>query len=128
MENCKTTKTPLNANEKFTLSDGAKKVDEKNFRSVVGSLMYLTNTRPNITFAVSLISRFMHSPSKLHLGAAKRILRYVQGTLYFGISYLRSNSNKLIAFIDSDWASCTDDRKSTTGYMISLGSGIVSWS
>ena len=128
MENCKPIKTPLNTNEKLCLNDGGDKINEKYFRSIVGSLMYLTHTRPDIAFAVSLISRFMYKPSKFHLGTAKRILRYVQGTLNFGIRYSKGKSNKLVAFTDSDWASCTDDRKSTTGYMLSLGLGVISWS
>ncbi|XP_044512501.1 uncharacterized mitochondrial protein AtMg00810-like [Mangifera indica] len=95
MSNCKATNTPLNVNEKLTLDDGVKKTDEKYFQSMVGGLMYLTNTRPDLMFAVSLISRFMHSPSKHHLGTAKRIMRYVQGTISYGIKYEQSTSNEL---------------------------------
>ena len=128
MGNCKAAKTPLNTNEKLCLNDGAEKVDEKLFRSIVGSLMYLTHTRPDIVFAVSLISQFMHNPSKNHMGAAKRILRYVQGTSACGIRYSRGKFSNLVVYTDSDWASSADDRKSTTGYVVSLGSGAISWS
>jgi hypothetical protein len=77
MENCKPMSTPINTNDFFFVEDGAKKVDAKSYRSLVGSLMYLTATRPDIMQAISLISRFMQSPSKIHFGEAKIILRYV---------------------------------------------------
>lgn len=89
--------------------------------------MYLTHTRPDLMFAVSLISRFMQRPSKHHLGAAKRILRYVQGTLDFGISYAKDENLELVAYTDSDWAGSADDRKSTTGFIFCLSGGAVSW-
>ncbi|XP_048229252.1 uncharacterized protein LOC8272619 isoform X1 [Ricinus communis] len=88
MLNCKASKTPLNLNNKLSLEDGVDKADVKLFRSMVGGLLYLTHTQPDLMFAVSLVSRFMHNPSKHHLGAAKQILRYVQGTLDLGILFL----------------------------------------
>lgn len=78
-------------------------------------------------FVVNIVSRFMHSPSRHHLGAAKRILRDIQGTLNYGIRYTPRSKIKLISFTDSDWAGCANDRKSTTGYAFSLGSGVISW-
>ncbi|RVW16037.1 Retrovirus-related Pol polyprotein from transposon RE2 [Vitis vinifera] len=85
MAGCNPVSTPLVVNEKLRKEDGGKMVDETHFRSLVGNLLYLTATRPNIMFAASLLSRFMHYPSHLHLGAAKRVLRYLQGTvLYLG--------------------------------------------
>ncbi|OIT23111.1 putative mitochondrial protein, partial [Nicotiana attenuata] len=76
MLNCKTVPTPINVNEKLQLEDGTEKVDGSYFRSLVGGLIYLTHSRPDISFSVGVISRFMHKPLKHHLGAAKRILRY----------------------------------------------------
>ncbi|KAL0403633.1 UNVERIFIED_CONTAM: Retrovirus-related Pol polyprotein from transposon TNT 1-94 [Sesamum radiatum] len=86
MHNCKSISTPLAVNEKLQLNDGASKVDPKIYRSLVGLLIYLTNTRPDIVYPVNLISRFMNEPSKLHFVAAKRILRYLQGTRKLGIN------------------------------------------
>ncbi|KAK4387925.1 Retrovirus-related Pol polyprotein from transposon RE2 [Sesamum angolense] len=101
MESCKTVTTPLVTGEKYQKEDGSQKVDGSMYRSLIGSLLYLTATRPDIMFATSLLSRFMQSPSQVHYGAAKRILRYLRGSV--------------------------DDMKSTSGYTFSLGSGIFSW-
>lgn len=89
--------------------------------------MYLATTRPDLSFSISVISRFMEKPTEKHLVAAKRVLRYVKGTLEFGIMYRRSQDVKLMVFSDSDYAGDHDDRKSTLGKVIILGSGAVSW-
>ena len=89
--------------------------------------MYLTATRPDIMFAASLLSRFMHSPTKKHMGIAKRVLRYIQGTLSYGIEFTRDMNAVLIGFCDSDWAGSEDDSRSTSGYAFSFGSGVFSW-
>ncbi|KAL0294285.1 UNVERIFIED_CONTAM: Retrovirus-related Pol polyprotein from transposon RE2 [Sesamum radiatum] len=106
MESCKTVTTPLVTGEKYKKEDGSEKVDGSIYRSLIGSLLYLTATRPDIMFAQVCYQDFMQSPSQVHYGAAKRILRYLQ---------------------DSDWAGSADDMKSTSGYTFSLGSGIFSW-
>ncbi|KAK0596555.1 hypothetical protein LWI29_016765 [Acer saccharum] len=85
-------------------------------------------TRPDIMFAASLLSRYMQSPTQNHMGAAKRVLRYLQGTLDYGILYQPVKDSKLVGFSDSDWAGCLDDMRSTSSYVFSLGSGICSWS
>ena len=107
--------------------DGEEKVDATLYRSLVGNLLYLTATRPDIMFAASLLSRFMNSPSQIHFGAAKRVLRYIRGTTDFGIMYGRCCEPKLKGYYDSDWGGCFDDMKSTSGYAFTLGSGIFSW-
>ena len=128
MHDCNPMKTPMNTNQKFNLNDGEEKVDVGDYRSLVGSLLYLTNSRPDIMYATSLLSRFMQSPSKLHYGAAKRVLRYVKGTCSYGLLYTNANNLKLCGFSDSDWAGSLDDRRSTTGYVFNLGSGAIAWS
>jgi len=127
MDECKAVSTPMNQREKFIKEDGADKVDEGYYRSLIGCLMYLTTTRPDIIFAVSLLSRFMHCASEVHLRAAKRILRYVKGTLDYGVKFEKCTNFKLCGFSDSDWAGSYDDMKSTSGYCFNLGSGVFSW-
>ncbi|XP_073120764.1 secreted RxLR effector protein 161-like [Henckelia pumila] len=90
--------------------------------------MYLTNTRPDIVHSVNMISRFMSDPSQIHFSAAKRILRYFQGTKNNGIKYTREDDNSLIGYTDSDWAGSVDDRKSTSGYIFCIGTKPISWS
>jgi hypothetical protein len=128
MLGCKPMATPFAINEKLKKEDGGKKVDATLYRSLVGNLLYLTATRPDIMFAASLLSRFMHSPSHFHFAAVKRVLRYIQGTTSYGIRFCRKSIVKLIDFCDSDWGGCVDDMKSTSGYAFSLGSGVFSWS
>lgn len=128
MVNCNSCSTPMNTKEKLTKEDNSGPAEAVKFRSLVGGLIYLTHTRPDINFSVSLISRFMQSPSKLHMGAAKRVLRYVSGTTGLGLWYRRSDDIKLTGFTDSNWAGCQDERKSTSGYLFSIGDTPVSWS
>ncbi|CAJ2666383.1 unnamed protein product [Trifolium pratense] len=127
MEECKTVSTPMNQKEKLSKEDGFDKVDEGYYRSLIGCLMYLTATRPDILFAVSILSRFMHCASEMHLKAAKRILRYIKGTVDYGVKFESCPTFKLCGFSDSDWAGSIDDMKSTSGYCFSLGSGVFSW-
>ena len=89
--------------------------------------MYLTAARPDIMFAVSLLSRFMHCASEIHFQAAKRIVRYIKGTTNYGIRYTYCQNFKLLGYSDSDWAGSVDDMRSTTGFCFSFGSGVFSW-
>lgn len=104
------------------------KVDSTFYKQVVGSLMYLTATRPDLMFVMSLVSRYMGQPTELHLPAVKRVLRYLKGTINFGIFYKKGGSKNLVAYTDSDYVGDVEDRKSTSGYAFLLSSGVVSWS
>ncbi|KAK5786862.1 secreted RxLR effector protein 161-like [Gossypium arboreum] len=128
MANSKSVSTPVAQGEKLTNSGNQNKVDEKEYRSLVGCLLYLTATRPNIMFGVSLLSRFMHCCNVTHFKAAKRILRHVKGTLNHGVMFKEEKELKLIGYSDSDWAGSVDDMKSTSGYFFTLGSGVFCWS
>ena len=90
--------------------------------------MYLTATRPDLMFVVSLLSRYMERPTDLHLQATKRVLRYLKGTMDYGIFYSKGGNTKLMGFTDSDYAGNLEDRKSTSGHLFLLSSGAVSWS
>ena len=81
------------------------------FKSLIGILRYLTTTRPNIVYAIGLLSRFMEAPEEVHLQAAKRILRYVKGMLNDGIFYSATDNSSLIGYTDSDWAGDVETRK-----------------
>src|ERR1700733_10096268 len=127
MQECKAAITPTVMGLKLSKEDSSKDFDPSLYKSIVGSLMYLTATRPDIMYAVSLISRFMERPKEAHWQAAKRILRYVKGTKRFGILYNVSEHSDLVGYTDSDWAGSVDDRKSTSGYVFHMGSGAISW-
>ena len=128
MFRCNTASTPMNVGEALRAEYGTGKASSRHFRTIVGGLNYLSNTRPDIAHSVSVVSRFMHNPSLHHLGAAKRILRYVARTLDYGVWYNNVNNFRLYGFTDSDYAGSLDDRKSTSGQVFFLGSGAVSWS
>eukprot|EP00253_Pinus_taeda_P028706 PITA_28706 len=127
MQNSKAAVTPTVVGLKLTKEDNNKDFDPKLYKSIVGSLMYLTATRPDIMHAVSLTSRFMERPKETHWQAAKRILRYVNGTKRFGILYSSFKSFMLTGYTNSDWAGSVDDRKSTSGYVFHMESGAISW-
>lgn len=122
MENCKEISAPMNQKEKLSKDDGAEKVVETYFRSFIGCLMYLTATRPDILYVVSVLSRFMHCTSEIHLQAAKRVVRYIKGAITYRVKFQKSQSVKLCEDSDSDWGGSEDDAKSTSGYCFSLGS------
>ncbi|KAK5846698.1 hypothetical protein PVK06_002995 [Gossypium arboreum] len=128
MTNYKTVSTPMAQRDKLTSSGNQERVDEKEYRSLVGCLLYLTAIRPDIMFRVSLLSRFMHCCDVNHFKAAKRILRYVKGTLSYGVKFEKRNEFKLIGYPDSDWVGSVNDMKSTSGYFFTLGSGFFNWS
>ena len=128
MNNCNSVGTPTEVGVKLFKDPEGKRVDSTNYKQIVGSLMYLTATRPDIMYAVSLISRYMENPKEIHLLAAKRIFRYLQGTADFGLLYKKGEHSDLMGFTDSDYARDQDDRKSTSGYVFMLGTGVVSWS
>jgi len=112
---------------KLTNYKGRKLGSPDVFRRLVGKLLYLTITRPDISFAVQVLSQFMHEPSEDHLAAAKHILRYLKGTPDQGVLLANFSDFNLTGYCDSDWGSCCDSRKSTTGFCILLGSSPLSW-
>ncbi|KAE8681352.1 Ubiquitin carboxyl-terminal hydrolase family protein [Hibiscus syriacus] len=120
--------TPTETSLKLVKDDNGRVVNNTLYKQIVGSLMYLTTTRPDITYVVNAICKFMERPKEMHLQPTKRILRYLQGTIDYGILYKKGEKSNLIGFTDSDYAGDQDDRKSTSGYVFMLGSGAVSWS
>ena len=127
MKNNKLVSTPLVQNEKLIIEDGTDKIDGSVYKSLIGCLLYLTATRPNVMFAASLLSRFMQKPSELHFKAAKRVLRYVKGSLDHGIWHGRVENLKFVGFTNSDWVGSQDDMKSTSPYVFIIGSSVFNW-
>ncbi|KAK6160673.1 hypothetical protein DH2020_004054 [Rehmannia glutinosa] len=127
MEGCKTVATPLDNNKALKEKDGSPKADNSQFRSRIGSLLYLTATRPDIMYATSFLSRFMQNPSQIHYGAAKRVLRYLEGTIQYGLFYPNNKKLSLKGYSNSDYAGNIDDRKSISGSCQFLGDCLVSW-
>ena len=127
MLECKAIATPMEANTKLCAHEGKDLEDTTMYQQLVGSLIYLTLTRPDIAYAVGVASRYMQNPKKHHLEAARRILRYVKGTLDFGLFYKKGDSCKVTGYCDADYVGDHDTRRSTTGYVFSLGSGVISW-
>ncbi|KAK2439455.1 putative mitochondrial protein [Trifolium repens] len=106
------------------------KIDPTLFRQMVGSLRYVCNSRPDICYSVSMISRYMHDPRKPHLIAAKRIFRYIRGTFDFGLHFPTGTNSKgsvLVGYSDSDWCGDITDRKSTSGYVFKFNNVAISW-
>ncbi|GKV40705.1 hypothetical protein SLEP1_g48314 [Rubroshorea leprosula] len=128
MSNCKPVNTPVAGGMKLSKFEEGGSVDATLFRTLVGSLRYLTCTRPDILFGVGLVSRYLEAPTTVHLKAAKRILCYVKGTTDFGLNYFASNDFTLRGFSDSDWAGDIDDRKSTIGCVFYMGDTAFTWS
>ena len=122
--------TPADSNVRLQKNDGvSKSVDPVKYQSLVGSLLYAaTATRPDITEAVGLVSKFNSKPTEAHLTAAKRILRYLKGTLNLALKYQKSDNGMLMTgYSDADWASDPDDRHSTTRHLFVIAGGTVSW-
>ncbi|GKC58510.1 ribonuclease H-like domain-containing protein [Tanacetum coccineum] len=103
-------------------------IDPTLYRSLVGSLQYLTFTRPDISYAVQQVCLYMHDPRERHLAALKRILHYVHGTIDHGLQLHVSFTSQLTAYTDTDWAGCPVTRRSTSGYCVFLGDNLLSWS
>jgi hypothetical protein len=127
MKDAKPIKTPMGTNGHLDLDTGGKSIDQKVYRSMIGSLLYLCASRPDIMLSVCMCARFQADPKEVHLRAMKRILRYLVYTPKFGLWYPKGSTFDLIGYSDADWAGCKIDRKSTSGTCQFLGRSLVSW-
>src|SRR4051812_40608477 len=126
MENASHKRTPAPTHQKLSKDEGGISVDQSLNRSMIGSLLYLTASRPDITFAVGVCARYQGEPKASHLNQVKRILKYVNGTSDYGILYNNGSDPVLTEYCDVDWDGSADDRKSTSGCFF-LGSNLISW-
>jgi hypothetical protein len=127
MSNCKTCDTPAASNSSTNFNDD--RPCDGPYRELIGALLYLSATRPDISAAVSELSSHLEHPTNTHWQAAKRVLRYLAGTVDSGVAYNYTNTKQLtlLAFSDSDWATCHKTRKSRTGYVVYTNAGPISW-
>jgi len=129
MRNCNSCGTPMECRLKLSKLKSGDPINPTEYRSIIGSLRYIVNTRPDLAFAVGVVSRYMEAPGKEHWAAVKHILRYLKGTMGYGCKYERGAELKpiLVGYSDSDYAGDPEDRKSTTGIGYFLGSSLVTW-
>ena len=128
MRDCNSVKYPMEPKIQMHKDENGKPVNPTEFKSMVGGLRYLVHTRPDIAYAVGVVSRFMERPTTLHQNAVKRILRYVKGTLSYGLMYTKGRGNYLLSgFSDSDLAGDIVDRKSTGGMAFYLDESLITW-
>lgn len=128
MEECNDVCNPMVPGIKLDVDEDGERVDETLYKQIIGSLMYITTTRPDLQFFVSLLSRYMSKPTQLHLQAAKRVLRYLRGTMNFGMWYKRGGTGELLVYTDSDFVGDIDSRRSISGYVFLLGNAAEAWS
>jgi len=126
LQNSKSCATPCLPYHHLLKDDGKPYSHPQQYRSIVGALQYLTFTRPDIAFSVNQACQFMHNPMESHVVAVKRILRYLRGTLDYGIHFQPGTLN-LQAYSDADWAGDPNDRHSISGFVVYLGSSSISW-
>ncbi|KAJ9551929.1 LOW QUALITY PROTEIN: hypothetical protein OSB04_015974 [Centaurea solstitialis] len=127
MDKSSVAKTPMASGTLIGVDPKGKPVDQKTYRAIIGSLLYLTASRPDIMFATCLCARFQANPKESHMLAVKRILRYLKGTPNHGLWYPKESRFELVAFSDVDHGGCQLDRKSTSGHVQFLGDKLVNW-
>ncbi|KAL8116222.1 hypothetical protein AgCh_022645 [Apium graveolens] len=127
MEHCNPVATHMELGTKISKFEGGVSVDRNLYQSLVGSLRYLTCTRPDIAYSVGIVSRYMEDLKQSHWKEIKRILRYIQGTKSVGLFYSSTKNYNLVGYSDSDWCGDEDDRKSTSGYLFFIGETSFTW-
>ena len=127
LNQCKEARTPMSTTIKLSKDDTGKDVDVQLYRGMIGSLMYLTASRPDLSLSVGICARNQAKPKQSHLEAVKRIIKYVKGTINLGIWYSKWSNKNLVGYCDADWTGCVDDRKSTSCGCCFLRNNLISW-
>ena len=127
LEGCRPSSFPMEQNHQLDKSEDEPKVDASRYRRIVGRLLYLQATRPDIAYSVNILSQFVADPRRPHMDAVHRILRYLKTTPGQGVLLPRTGGFNLTAYCDSDWLGCPYTRRSRTGYVLLLGGAPISW-
>jgi len=127
MQNCRLVESPMDLNLKLMADKSEVYPDPERYRRLVGKLIYLIITRPDISFAVGVVSQFMQNPHLDHWNAVMHILRYVKRAPEQGLLYEDKGNTQLLEYCDADWASCPMDRRSTSGYCVFIRGNLISW-
>ena len=127
MLGCKPADTPMDTNTKLGIDNNGGPVDKGRYQRLVGKLIYLSHTRPDISFAVSVVSQFMNNPSEEHMEAVYRILRYLKMTPGQGLFFKKTGKREIEIYTDADWAGSVMDRRSTSGYCTYVWGNLVTW-
>ena len=127
MIDCKPADTPIIANQKLHMEEGVKLANTERYQRMVGKLIYLSHTRPDIAYAVGVVSKFMHQPQVTHMNAVWRIIKYLKGTAGHGVLFQSNGHLGIQAYTDADWGGDKGDRRSTSGYFTLIGGNLVTW-
>jgi hypothetical protein len=124
---CKPSSVPMDPSNRLHDADSELYEQVSEYRALVGKLLYLTSTRPDIAFPVQQLSQFLDKPTTSHFKAAQKVLRYLKGTPGLGLFFPRNSSLQLLGFSDADWGGCPDSRISITGYCFFIGNSLICW-
>lgn len=127
MSEAKECNTPMSSTQHLQLLDGSFPTNATRYQQVVGSLQYLSLTRPDVSYAVNKLARFMHSPTETHWSAVKRVLHYLKSTIHYGLFLRRNRQLDVTAFTNADWTGNLDNYTSTSAYVVYLGGNAISW-
>ena len=127
LKGSKTARTPMGVTDKLSRDEAGEDVDERTYRGMIGSLLYLTTSRPDICLAVGVCARYQAKPKTSHMLAVKRIIKYMNGTVNLGLYYTKDTTRSLMGYCDADWAGSLEDRRSTSGGCFFMGNNMVSW-
>ena len=127
LESTSSVRTPMNKNVKLTIDLLGKSVNSSLYRGMIGSLLYLTTNRPDISYSVGVCARYQANPKESHMIVLKRIIKYVKTTVDFGVWYSKDRNDVFAGYSDADWAKNADDKKSTSGGCFYVGNNLVFW-